>query len=376
MDNTQRKILYVITKANWGGAQRYVFELAVAMKERGDDVVVAYGEEGLLVKRLQEVGVRTREITALARDFNWKSEWTALRTLITLIKEEAPDIVHVNSSKGGLALLAARIGRVSHIIFTTHGWAFNEARPWWQRMLIHLVYAITVLLSHKTICVSDAIRRDLAWFPDFLGRFVVVRNGLPSPTFLTKEEARERLGIPQSTAFVLGMIAELHPIKRVDDAIRALAELTPHHPELSLVVIGDGKEHAWLSEYAAHYDVAERVYLKGFIESAATYLKAFDVFLMPSRSEALALALIEAGYARLPVVASRVGGIPEVITHKKTGLLVPRENPHALARALREMIEHPDQAALYGEALHKSVRERFSSERMLTETFRVYDKNP
>ncbi len=364
------KILYVITKANWGGAQKYVYDLAHAAKTQGHDVTVAYGVEGVLSEKLFSAGIPLRRIESFARDFAWKAEVAAFHELLAIMKEEKPDLVHVNSSKGGLALLAARIAQVPRIIFTAHGWAFNEERPWWQRPLMHLIYAATVLLSEKTICVSKAVRNDLAWFPDVMGRFVTIYNGVDAPTLLPRTEARAALG--GSDGFWLGMIAELHKTKRIEDAIRAVAELKGLHPELSLTVIGEGELREWLTEYATHYGVADRVRFPGFLDNAASYLSAFDLFLMPSRSEALALALIEAGYANLPVIASRVGGIPEVVRHKKTGLLVPRENPHALARAIRTLIENPEEAKEYATALHTSVQERFSKARMVEETFAVY----
>lgn len=367
-----KRILYVITKANWGGAQKYVYELASAMRERGHEVAVAYGEEGLLAEKLRAAGIPAKTVLGLARDFSLKNEWAALTALISLMRESAPDIVHVNSSKGGLALLAARVARVPRILFTAHGWAFNEDRPWWQRVLMHAAYAITVLLSHKTICVSEAVRRDVSFFPDFLHRFVVVRNGLAAPDFLPREEARENLGLTRLDIRAIGMIAELHPTKRIEDAIRALAELAPSHPELVLVVMGEGRQREWLESYVKHYRLEERVLLKGFVEDAGRYLKAFDLFLMTSRSEALALALVEAGYAGLPVIATRVGGVPEVVTHKRTGLLIPRQNPHALARAIRDLSENAELASRYGEALKESVGARFGKERMISETVAVY----
>ncbi len=366
------KILYVITKANWGGAQKYVHDLALAARERGHDVIVAYGEDGLLSEKLFSSGVPLRHIESLGRDIHWKAEMTAFKDLTAFIKEERPDIVHVNSSKGGLALLAARIAHVPRIIFTAHGWAFNEDRPFWHRILMHAVYAATVILSHKTICVSKAVRHDLAWFPDVLRRFTVVYNGVALPVFKERGEARAQLAPGLADAYWLGMVAELHPTKRVEDAIRALAELSPSHPDLALVVMGDGELKEWLMEYAAHYKVSDRTVFTGFVDDAASYLSALDLFLMPSRSEALALALIEAGYAGLPVVASRVGGIPEVVRHKHTGLLVPRQNPHALARAIRTLLESPEEARSYGAALKESVAMRFSKERMVEETFAVY----
>lgn len=365
----RKKILFVITKANWGGAQRYVYDLAVAMKAAGHEPSVAYGVEGLLAERLQGAGIRTLPISTLTREIDAKSEWASFKSLLALIKEEKPDIVHVNSSKAGLAILAARLNGVQHVVFTAHGWAFNEKRPWHQKALFHCIYAVTVYLASVTICVSDAVRRDLSWL---LGaRLITIRHGMDAPDFIDRDEARTNL-LLGTEGFWLGMVAELHPSKRVEDAIDALAELKDSHPELHLVVMGDGELKEWLQARAEHYGLTDRVHLLGFVADAPAYLKALDMFLMISRTEALGLALIEAGYAGLPVVAARAGGIPEVIKHKRTGILIPRENPHTLARAIRLLLESPEEMKTYGDALALDTKARFNKEGMIMKTLEAY----
>lgn len=370
-DSLERKrILYVITKANWGGAQRYVFDLAEAAKARGHDVAVAYGEPGALLTRLDAIGVRHAKVEGLARDLRLKDEVTALRDFLRLLKSATPDVLHVNSSKGGLALLAGRIARVRHILFTAHGFAFNEKRPWWQRLVLKAVYAVTILLAHTTICVSDAIRRDVRFFPDIFGKLVVVKSGIDSPTFVSRAEARKKFNL-KSAETVLGMVAELHPSKRVEDALLALAELKGMFPG-SLVVMGEGGERAYLESLIERLGLTGRAHLVGFVDHASSFLSAFDLFLMPSRTEALSYALIEAGFAGLPAIASRVGGIPEIVRNKVTGLLVPPENPASLARAIRMLLEDPALAKKLGENLKQHVETNFTKERMIDETLARY----
>jgi glycosyltransferase involved in cell wall biosynthesis len=371
IDPSAKRILFVITKASWGGAQRYVFDLARAAKEKGYDTAVAYGTDGHLREQCDAYGIRTIALPTLARDINPKSEWESFKSLRTVIKEEHPDIIHVNSSKAGLALLAARLERVPKIIFTAHGWAFNEKRPWWQKLVLRVIYTVTVYLAHTTICVSDAVRRDMGWLPNI--SLKTIKHGIDTPAFLGKEEARAKLVPEHTDGTWVGMIAELHPTKRVQDAIDAIAELSPTHPDLRLVVIGNGELKEWLLSRIEHYKLTDRMHLVGFVPEAETYLRAFDFFLMPSRTEALGLALIEAGYAGLPVVAARAGGIPEIVHHKKTGLLIPSENPHALARALRTLLENPETARIYATDLEAHTKEKFSKERMLSETFVLYE---
>lgn len=367
------KILYVITKANFGGAQKYVFDLACAAQENGHSPVVAYGTHGKLVTMLKERGIRTAALAGLGREVSLAAELKAFRSLLALLASERPDVVHVNSSKGGLALLAARMRGVKRIIFTAHGWAFNEDRSALQKKILRFIYTATVLLSHTTICVSDAIRRDIDT-PLLRPKLAVIRNGIDASAYLARDDARHAFRSDASGIWV-GMTAELHPTKRIEDAIRAVGKLFYEFPTLSLTVMGEGEARERLEALIAELKLKDRVFLPGFTADAPRLLKAFDLFLMPSRTEALGYAAIEAGYAGLPVIAANVGGLPEVIAHEKTGLLVPAEDAEALAGAMRALLSDSERAKEYGAALKKHVEKEFSKERMIRETLDCYKNN-
>src|SRR3989338_9863030 len=142
MDERKRKILYVITKGNWGGSQRYLFDMATSLPKNKFDVKVAIGEGGLLKERLLENGIKVISIPALQRDISVMKE---IRSFVSLYKifrtSPRPDVVHLNSSKASaLGALAARIAGVPRIVFTAHGWPFKEDRPW---VIKWLIYAAT-----------------------------------------------------------------------------------------------------------------------------------------------------------------------------------------------------------------------------------------
>ncbi|MBU2330172.1 glycosyltransferase, partial [Patescibacteria group bacterium] len=213
--NSKKRILYVITKANWGGAQRYVYDMALGAKAQGYSVLVVSGSEGELTARLRDADIRTESIQNMQRDIKLVGEWRSYLELLAHIRTFNPDIVHGNSSKAGaLAALAARVAGVPTIVFTAHGWAFNENRPAWQRGIIALLHFFTVLLSHTTICVSDAVHRQAAWMPLVQRKLQTVHIGIDTLTFKTREEARRLLApdlhkqFPQ--ALWVGTIAELH----------------------------------------------------------------------------------------------------------------------------------------------------------------------
>lgn len=368
-----KKILCVITKGTWGGAQRYVYDLATAASDAAHEVVVAYGESGELVGRLLAAGIRTVAVGGLSRDVGVLREFFAFFGLLLLFRRERPDIVHINSSKAGvLGCIAARLARVPHIVFTAHGWAFNETRPWWQRAVLYLASGTIVLFSHETICVSEAVKRDIARFPFLRSKLVVIRLGIDCAARATREEARAELAPHAVGRYWVGMISELHPTKRVADAIRAFEMFVRTHPEAILVVIGAGQERERLKSLVRDLRMRDHISFAGFRKNAALLLGAFDLFIHTARSEALGYAILEAGCAGLPVVATRVGGIPEIIIDEDHGLLVPRENPAALASAMESLARDPRRAAELGARLQVRVTTLFSKERMLSETLALY----
>ena len=370
---TLPSILYVITKANWGGAQKYVYLLAKGAKEAGYRVAVAYGEPGMLTERLLEAGIETIQISELVRDVSLTKDWSTYWALVRLFKTRAPDIVHINSAKaGGLGGLAARHARVPRIVFTAHGWAFNEERPGWHRALIWLLSGITVMLSDVTICVSNAIKRDMKKFPFTAHKLVVVHNSLTCPALLPRKEARAELLPGHESDYWIGMSTELHPTKRITDAIRAFKKVRAAAPQTILVVAGSGAEEERLRAFVVKLELQDQVFLLGFVKDIDTKLAAFDLFLHTSRSEAFSLAILEAGCASLPAVVTKVGGIPEIIEDGVSGILVPPFEPDTAAAKMLELIAEPDRALALGTAFHTRVTSEFTEERMLRKTFGTY----
>lgn len=366
------KIIYGITKSNFGGAQRYVFDLATEAKKCGHYVAVMCGEGGVLVEKLKEKGIRVIEIRRLKRDISLVDEFRSLHFIFRTIFEEKPDVFHTNSSKmGGIGNLAARLAGIKKIIFTAHGWAFNEPRPWWQKIPIKFFVWLTILLSHKTICVSDKTRLDVASFPFVRNKLTVIRNGIDKFEILPRAQARRELDIHDDTSLIIGTLAELHPIKGIDILIEAWDKFSKNR-HAQLFILGDGEEREDLEELVEILGLTSSVTLKGYVENARQYLSAFDIFVLPSRSEALPYTVLEAGFVGLPVVASSVGGIPEIIETGVNGVLVERENPEMLFSTLLLLAENKELIKRLGDNLKETVLKDFSVKKMAEETLRVY----
>ncbi len=369
-------ILYIITKGNWGGAQRYVFDLATCLPtgktssaNAAHEVSVAVGEGQELKERLRNAEVRVISLPGVGRDISLWDDFITLWGLVRLLRKERPAVVHLNSAKiGGLGALAARLARVPRIIFTAHGFASNEDRSLIQKTLIRLFEWLTILLAHRTICVSKSDAASAARLPFCKNRVQYIPLGITPISFLSKEAAREALGLSGDEP-VIGTIAELTKNKGIAYAVEAMRSL----PNVRYLIIGEGEERRALAEAARAANSQDRVFFADHIPDAARFLKAFDTFLLPSLKEGLPYVLLEAGLAGLPVVASRVGGVLDLIKDGETGLLVSPKNPTQIAEKLKELLADPHKQAVYAVGLNKKVATHYHREQMQEATFALYD---
>ncbi|MDO8408423.1 MAG: glycosyltransferase [bacterium] len=310
------KVLFVITKSNWGGAQRYVYDLATNLPGDTFEVAVALGgtgeadaSTGLLAQRLEKAGVRIIFLTTLTRDMYFIREFKAFLELLRVIKRERPDVLHLNSSKaGGLGALAGRVAGIRRIIFTAHGFAYYEVRPFYERALIWIASWFTILLAHRVIVLSHyECRRAPVIFSR--RKMAVIHNGI---------DIRMRFGSGENirSAFppgvrITGTIGELTKNKNQV----ALVEQARREPDLFVAIVGEGEERSRLEAKINEYDLSKRVKLFGFIQGNEV-LRGFDVFALPSLKEGLPYVLLEAKAAGLPIVANRIGGIGEILDAK------------------------------------------------------------
>jgi glycosyltransferase involved in cell wall biosynthesis len=307
------KLLLAITKSNWGGAQRYVYDLAHHFDlDTNFEVVVALGGNGDLATKLHATGVRTIQLSSLKRDIGPVADLKSFYQLFVILRKEKPDVFHTNSSKMGLfGAVAGRLAGVRKIIFTAHAWPFNETRPKYQRAIFRILGMATVLLSHRTIAVSQNVIKSLR-APTFITKKMgCVYTGIDVPHLYPEGKFFEMLELTKTPGVHIVSIGELHVSKGYDRALIALA--TCKHLPFTYHIMGTGEKKDYLEKLVEHLGLSGRVYFHGFIENASLYLNSFDLFLFPSRTEALGYVAVEALFTKLPIVASNAGGIPEVL---------------------------------------------------------------
>lgn len=394
-ENDQKlKVLYLITKSNFGGAQRYVFDLATKLRKGGHDVSVGFGGGGTLAAKLAEEEVPTIALSGLARDVDPLRDLRTFVRLLGILRRESPDVVHLNSSKiGGLGGVAARIENTRihimrifgskrqpiRIIFTGHGWALNEERPDWQRFLVGTGHWATIMLAHRTVAVSERTREEVSVLPFSSHSMAVIYNGIAKLKLLSKTAARTELfgehagNILAAKPLVIGTIAELHKNKGLNYALDGIAQLKKQMSQpFIFVVIGEGEERTALEAQREALGLIGTVHFVGFKTEAAALLSAFDIFLFTSTKEGFPYAILEAGNAGLPVVATAVGGIPEVIDDMRSGILIQSKNPGEIARALSYMIEHKERREEFGAVIKERILGRFNIDTMVKDTLTLY----
>lgn len=375
MEKDKKKILFMVTKGNFGGAQRYVFDLATNLPKDKYDIVVALGEGETLEKKLQSAGIKVRKIEALGRNIHIGKDFVSFFEIVRILREERPDILHLNSSKiGGLGGLAGRLTKVPEIIFTGHGWAFMEERNFLSKTIIAILHWITILLSHKTIVVSERTREQIKIFPFTKRKITTIHNGPDTISFLSKDEARKKLLPNNGNTLWLGTIAELHKNKGLDFVIDAYSRIADEFRNTVLVIIGEGEERKKLEKAVADKNLTDRVFFVGFKADAAILLKAFDIITFTSRQENLPYVVLESGLAGLPVIATWVGGIPEIIINGESGTLVQKGDVDAIEKAIIELLADGDKRKNLGTNLHERVRENFTLSKMLKKTTSLYEK--
>jgi glycosyltransferase involved in cell wall biosynthesis len=362
-------MLLLVTLSEWGGAQHIVYLLAKHLKQNYA-ITVACAPGGELIQKLGRENISIVSIPTLVRALHpWKDLLTFWK-LYRRMKQEPFDLVHTHSTKAGLlGRLAARLAGVKAIVFTAHGWAFTEGRSPWKRKWLALMERFSAFFTNKIICVSAHDRQLALEFkvakPEQL---VVIHNGLDPQPFSQRDKRRAKQEFGWEEISIVTFVGRLASPKEP----LVLLEALQHLEKTRVVIVGDGPMRPELEVYAKQYGLSEKVLLLGMREDVPKILAASDIFVLTSRWEGLPLVIIEAMLAGLPVVATQVGGVSELVEDGVTGLLVPRSDPIALAHALKKLLTDETRGQQLGEMGHHRALERFTLAGMLEKYHRLY----
>lgn len=343
------RILHVLHSHGYGGAESHALVLLSALKDAGHEVMLAGPQDSWLAEQCQPRGIPLQHLR-MSGLFDLWSHWQLRR----LVKQWRPAVVHGHLIRGAFYA----------------GWAAH-ARP--GTLAICTAHATT---AHKhmgrcdhIIAVSQAVKANLCQHGHPKQRVSVVYNGMPDSPTVDRAAVRAALGIP-ADQFAVVNVGRFVRDKGQDIAVQAMDHLPP---AAHLYLIGQ-PDTAFGQEVQAQSSGSPRVHFLGYRNDVPHLLPAFDAYLSSSRREALGLSLVEGAAAGLPTVATRVGGVPEVVLDGRTGHLVPSNDAAALARGIQHLINQPEQGRHMGQAARAHYLQTFTVGCMLAGTLAVYDQ--
>lgn len=376
------KILYIITQGENGGAQKNVLDTAV-FNNNTHDVYVAIGrtsteKDRWLLTELAQKGFKETQVHIfknLIRNISPLTEVKGFFEIYHFIKQHQFDIVHLHSTKAGiLGSLAGKIAGAK-VVYTVHGFVFQEPMNILQKLFYVLVELFASFFIDFHICVSnkDVEVGKKFWILRNPTKYSVIYNGIDAShnKLLARDAARkflsEKVGNNLENVTVFGNIANLYTTKGLTYFIEAAKILKENSfYNFVCVIFGDGELRSELEKQIKEADIENEFKLLGYTKNAAQYLSGLDVFVMSSVKEGLPYALVEASRAELPIIATRVGGIPEM-SKQFTINLVESKNPQKLSQVMQKMLE--ENYRLHSKSKFNPI---FSLDNMLSQIGEVY----
>lgn len=384
MDTEIKRILFIITQSEMGGAQRFLYTFLTRLNKKKYEMLVAAGPQNKttnypLLEALEQENIETYRLNYLKRDINlWKDLLAALE-IRRLIKSWQPDVLFLNSSKAGF--LSSFVSKFLiqkpelSVLYRIGGWSFNDPWPKWKKYLWIFLEKLSakwkdyIILNNqhdleqaKQLNISP--RKSLE----------LIHNGIDvfKTKFLPQAEARlklfEKIAKHSGKIFqaknVVGTIANLYPAKNLANFIAA-AEQFKSDDSIVFLAIGEGQERPVLEKIIAERKLEKKVFLLGQIPEASQFLTAFDIFVLPSSKEGFPWSVLEAMSAKIPVIATSVGAVPEIIEDGKNGFLVNPSSPNEIAARVREILSNDRLRQELGIQGHQTVLFKFSLDKMV-----------
>jgi glycosyltransferase involved in cell wall biosynthesis len=362
------KVMLLMVGLGVGGTEGQVLELASRLDRRRFEVsVCALKGADVIAHELRALGVRVITLDG-------KGVWDVrvLYRLYRVILAERPDVIHAFLWLANLA--SSLVGRFLGVPVVI--WSYRDVEVW-KTKAHWLVDRVAVRWADAVTCCSDAVRRFvLTHMNEQEHKFATIHNGVNLEGFgSSRRVSRSELGLREGV-FVIGTVCRLYePKKGLAVFLRALTMMRggASAPPCQLLIVGEGPALGSLRDLSVELGVAGWVVFAGVRRDIAGVLPLMDVFVMPSLYEGFGIAIVEAMAAGRPVIASAVGGIPEIVVHGETGLLVPGGDAVALADAMETLLSHPEQARAMGMRGRERVRERFSIETAVQRHEQLYE---
>jgi len=387
---TPKKVVHIITRLDQGGSARETLQTVLGHNRGRFRVSLAFGppetataDDAALLKaalqQLGQAGVSVFQVPQLVREINPVLDAWATVALWRLLRGVRPDVVHTHTSKAGaVGRLAAWLARIPVVIHTPHGHLFYGYYGRFLSTLLCFAERLLARLTDRIVTLTDrGAQEHVQYKIASPQKFVTIHGGNSLAQFrsmrVNATVKRKELELPPEGP-IIGTVGRLVPIKGHSWLLRAVLRVLAEFPQACVVLIGDGPLLGELQELASELGISPHVVFLGTRHDIPECLASLDLFVLPSLNEGMGRALVEAMAVGCPVVATRVGGIPDIVADGTTGLLVPPRDERALAEAILTLLRDRSRRAAYGEAARRHVDGRFDVETMVRNVERLYDE--
>mgnify|MGYP001145837454 CR=1 FL=1 len=358
-----KKVLHVLSDTNIGGAGKYLINLISHWDHSKFEMIVACPGGGELEKQLNSMKIKVYPLKG--GESSWKL--SQVSDLVEIIKKQNVHVVHTHASFSGR--VAGKLTGCK-IIMTRHGLSRGNSGAV-KRIIVNL---LSKFFTHKIIAISRAVKINLIESGVPANMIKTIYNGIDLTVYRNSHPTlRKHLGVTSDIP-IIGIVARLVWEKGYEYAIKAMPRVLEKFPKAILVIIGDGPQEKPLKKLCMDLDITDSVIFMGFQNNVENLAIDFDVFVLPSVSEGLGLALLEAMALEKPVITTEVGGIPEVVKNGINGLLVPPENEMLLAENIIKILTSEEMANSLAVQAKDTVYEKFSADNMASETMEVYEQ--
>lgn len=358
----------VLSMGAGGGAERLVFDMVRHAAFAGNPPVVCCLQLlGALGEQLQGEGYRVH-----CRPKGGGLDLSLVRWLARIIRQEGVEVVHAHQyTPMFYAVPAALWAGGRRVIYTEHGRLYPDL-PNWKRRLVNPLLSLGI---GQIVSISEGTKRAMVEIDNFSsGRIEVVHNGAvwrTPPAGFDPAAKRTALGIPAGTRLI-GTAARLEEIKNLPMMLRAFQGVRAARPDTMLLIAGRGAQEEQLKLLARELGIGDQVLFLGLRDDLPEIYPLLELFLLTSFSEGISVTLLESMSHGVPSVATRVGGNPEVVLEGETGVMVPSDDPQALASAIGELLAAPERARSMGQQARQRVAARFSMDQMMESYLRLY----
>lgn len=378
LSNTHNKIKVIHILQSAGGVAQYLMDLLTYMNDaRYDNIIIASNDyknyEEILYKKCKRICY-----VDMIREINFKKDFRAIIEINKLIKQEKPDILYLHSSKAGaLGRIAALFNNKVKIIYNAHGWYFN-ADIGKKKYIFQFIEKILAYKTNKIIAISkseydSAIQKRIC--PK--NKMVLIENGIDTEKYQDYETYRESIRIKyglKENDILVGIVGRISQQKDPITTIKAATEIIKYNKNVYFMFVGSGDLEEEILNIAKENNIYSNIIITGWVNNVKEYISAFDISLLPSKWEGFGLAILEYMICKKPIIATKIGGIKDILQNENNAFFIEKENPIDLKEKIERVIKEKNNIHNMLESNYQTCINKYSVQRVANQTQKIYDE--